>query len=35
MHANPLRKQYVDKSGDKEVLDLTKDDGDDTEILNN
>lgn len=23
--ANPLKKQYVDKSGDKEVLDLTKD----------
>ena len=34
MRANPLRRQYVDKSGDKEVLDLTKDDNDDTEILN-
>ena len=22
-HASPLRRQYVDKSGDKEVLDLT------------
>lgn len=35
MHANPLRRQYVDKSGDKEVLDLTKDDGGDApEIIN-
>lgn len=34
MYSNPLRKQYIDKSGDKEVLDLTKDDNDDhTEIL--
>lgn len=24
--ANPLKKQYIDRSGDKEVLDLTKDD---------
>lgn len=24
-HASPLRRQYVDKSGDREVLDLTKD----------
>ena len=23
--ANPLKKQYVDRSGDKEVIDLTKD----------
>ena len=34
MYKNPLRRQYVDKSGDKEVLDLTKDDSDDTDILN-
>ena len=34
MYKNPLRRQYVDKSGDKEVLDLTKDDTDDTDILN-
>lgn len=35
MRENPLRRQYFDKSGDKEVLDLTKDDGDDTpEIIN-
>ncbi len=34
MYANPLRKQYVDKSGDKEVLDLTKDDNDSTDIIN-
>ena len=33
-HRNPLRRQYVDKSGDKEILDLTKDDGDvETDIL--
>lgn len=33
-HRNPLRRQYVDKSGDKEVLDLTNDDGDvETDIL--
>ena len=33
MYRNPLRRQYVDKSGDKEVLDLTKDDGSaDTDI---
>ena len=25
-HASPLRRQYVDKSGDREVLDLTADD---------
>ena len=25
-HASPLRRQYVDKSGDREVLDLTGDD---------
>ena len=25
MHASPLRKQYYDKSGDNEVLDLTAD----------
>ena len=35
MHRHPLRKQYFDKSGDKEVLDLTKDDNDTPEILNN
>ncbi len=35
MRANPLRRQYFDKSGDKEVLDLTKDDNDTPEILNN
>ena len=35
MRENPLRKQYFDKSGDKEVLDLTKDDNNDTpEIIN-
>lgn len=34
MRANPLRRQYFDKSGDKEVLDLTKDDNDSPEILN-
>ena len=34
MYKNPLRRQYVDNSGDKEVLDLTKDDTDDTDILN-
>lgn len=35
MRKNPLRRQYFDKSGDKEVLDLTKDDNDDTtEIIN-
>lgn len=34
MHSNPLRKQYFDKSGDKEVLDLTKEDNDTPEILN-
>lgn len=34
MRAKPLRRQYFDKSGDKEVLDLTKDDTDTTEILN-
>lgn len=33
MHANPLRKQYFDKSGDKEVLDLTKDDSATTDII--
>lgn len=31
--SNPLKKQYVDKSGDKEVLDLTKDDNTPDEIL--
>lgn len=34
MRTNPLRRQYFDKSGDKEVLDLTKDDNDTPEILN-
>ena len=34
MYAHPLRRQYYDKSGDKEVLDLTKDDNDTPEILN-
>ena len=34
MRSNPLRKQYFDKSGDKEVLDLTKEDNDTPEILN-
>ncbi len=34
MYAHPLRRQYYDKSGDKEVLDLTKDDDDTPEILN-
>ncbi len=29
IHANPLRKQYFDKSNDNVVLDLTKDDDDD------
>lgn len=29
IHRNPLRRQYFDKSNDKEVLDLTKDDDDD------
>ena len=33
MYRNPLRRQYVDRSGDKEVLDLSKDDSADTEIL--
>ncbi len=32
-HANPLKKQYVDRSGDREVLDLTKDDNTPDEIL--
>ena len=31
--ANPLKKQYVDRSGDKDVLDLTKDDNTPDEIL--
>ncbi|MCM1006204.1 MAG: 4-hydroxythreonine-4-phosphate dehydrogenase PdxA [Prevotella sp.] len=31
--SNPLKKQYVDKSGDKEVLDLTKEDNTPDEIL--
>lgn len=31
--SNPLKKQYVDRSGDKEVLDLTKDDNTPDEIL--
>lgn len=31
--SNPLKKQYTDKSGDKEVLDLTKDDNTPDEIL--
>ena len=34
MNAHPLRRQYYDKSGDKEVLDLTKDDDESSEILN-
>lgn len=34
MYARPLRRQYYDKSGDKEVLDLTKDDNESSEILN-
>lgn len=34
MRSNPLRRQYYDKSGDKEVLDLTKDDNDSPGILN-
>lgn len=34
MSAHPLRRLYFDKSGDKEVLDLTKDDNDSPEILN-
>ena len=29
IHANPLRKQYFDKSNDNVVLDLSKDDDDD------
>ena len=33
MRANPLRRQYFDKSGDKEVLDLTKDDGATSDIM--
>lgn len=33
IRSNPLRRQYFDKSGDKEVLDLTKED-DSSEILN-
>ena len=33
MYRNPLRRQYVDRSGDKEVLDLSKDDSADTDIL--
>lgn len=31
--ANPLKKQYVDRSGDREVLDLTKTDDTPDEIL--
>lgn len=31
--SNPLKKQYVDRSGDKEVLDLTKEDNTVDEIL--
>ncbi|MCM1319988.1 MAG: 4-hydroxythreonine-4-phosphate dehydrogenase PdxA [Muribaculaceae bacterium] len=31
--SNPLKKQYVDKSGDREVLDLTKEDNTPDEIL--
>lgn len=31
--SNPLKKQYVDRSGDKEVLDLTKEDETPDEIL--
>lgn len=31
--SNPLKKQYVDRSGDREVLDLTKDDNTPDEIL--
>ena len=34
MNAHPLRRQYYDNSGDKEVLDLTKDDDESSEILN-
>lgn len=32
IHANPLRKQYFDKSNDNVVLDLTKDDDDDATV---
>ena len=31
--SNPLKKQYVDRSGDREVLDLTKADNAPGEIL--
>ena len=34
MNAHPLSRQYYDTSGDKEVLDLTKDDDESSEILN-
>ena len=32
-HSNPLRKQYFDHSKDNVVLDLTKDDSDDTDPI--